>query len=287
MATSNRLMFFALSPVNLSTKRAVHFRPFVNLANSSKVCLASSRDGSTMTTRANSLPGLPKRTRRGPRKAIVLPLPVGADARTWLPAIIAGKHCIWIGVGRAKPSSQRFDTSHVGTPRARMASKVAMGSGAPALACIRSFLRKAAISSRSCSADFWLPLCSPAFEAAATSCSPSLWRFSPFLLGRDGFDPPSCCPLSPRLLPPSSALLPSPTPKPKKSNAEAADAALPALPLAEGGSMPEDDTGADCSFVLKAISFDRLAFPNAHPWRNVSKKSMDPQHAPKPAPTAE
>ena len=43
-------------------------------------------------------------------------LPVGAEASTWFPDIMAGKHCIWIGVGWENPMDFKFRTSQVGTP---------------------------------------------------------------------------------------------------------------------------------------------------------------------------
>mmetsp|Transcript_64577 Transcript_64577/g.185733 ORF Transcript_64577/g.185733 Transcript_64577/m.185733 type:complete len:218 (+) Transcript_64577:911-1564(+) len=175
MATSSLLMFFALSPDSLSSNRPVHFLPFVSFENSSKVCFANSREGSTMTTRANSLPGLPIRASNGPRKAIVFPLPVGADARMWLPAITAGKHCIWIGVGLAKPRPRKFVTNQSGTPCAGMSSKDAKGSGAPALTWIRFRRLKAATSSFCCAADFAPPafLASPSAPAWGFRLPPS------------------------------------------------------------------------------------------------------------------
>ena len=42
--------------------------------------------------------------------------PVGAEAKTWFPDRIAGKHCIWIGVGWENPMDFRFRTSQWGTP---------------------------------------------------------------------------------------------------------------------------------------------------------------------------
>mmetsp|Transcript_5093 Transcript_5093/g.16079 ORF Transcript_5093/g.16079 Transcript_5093/m.16079 type:complete len:346 (-) Transcript_5093:201-1238(-) len=148
MATSSLLMFLALSPDSRSSKRPDHFLPAVSFTNSSKVCFASSREGSMTTARANSFPGFVSRARRGPRNAMVLPLPVGADARTWPPASTAGKHCIWMGVGCSKPRLRRFATSQGGTPRSRMASKDSTGSGAPALAWMRRRRRSAAAASR-------------------------------------------------------------------------------------------------------------------------------------------
>mmetsp|Transcript_69017 Transcript_69017/g.180894 ORF Transcript_69017/g.180894 Transcript_69017/m.180894 type:complete len:204 (+) Transcript_69017:932-1543(+) len=169
MATSSLLMFFALSPDSLSSSRADHFRPSVSFTNSSSVCFASSREGSMTTARANSLPGLPSRTRMGPRKAIVLPLPVGAEARTWLPDMMTGKHCIWIAVGLANFMACMLATSQGGTPLPAMSSKEVIGSGAPAPAWMRFFRLKATTSSfRTCAGR------ASALALAATSSGEAL-----------------------------------------------------------------------------------------------------------------
>mmetsp|Transcript_76911 Transcript_76911/g.152238 ORF Transcript_76911/g.152238 Transcript_76911/m.152238 type:complete len:265 (-) Transcript_76911:428-1222(-) len=108
--------FFEFFAVSLSKMRPTHFLPTVSFANSSMVCLASSRDGSMTTARANSCPGDCKSVRIGPKKAIVLPLPVGAEAKRWPPVITAGKHCVCTGVGLSNPKLLKFFISQVGTP---------------------------------------------------------------------------------------------------------------------------------------------------------------------------
>mmetsp|Transcript_54280 Transcript_54280/g.151030 ORF Transcript_54280/g.151030 Transcript_54280/m.151030 type:complete len:385 (-) Transcript_54280:178-1332(-) len=172
-ATSSLLMFCAFSPESLSSRRPVHFRPTVSFSNSSSVCLASSRVGSMMTARANSFPGFPSSTSTGPRNAIVLPLPVGAEARTWLPPVIAGKHCICTGVGFAKPSAFKFRTSQSGTPRPGIASKDSIGSGAPALTWIRFRRRNAATSSLLSVEDDLAPPASPAAVPSPSAADPA------------------------------------------------------------------------------------------------------------------
>mmetsp|Transcript_13000 Transcript_13000/g.23911 ORF Transcript_13000/g.23911 Transcript_13000/m.23911 type:complete len:253 (+) Transcript_13000:113-871(+) len=147
IATSNLFSSCALLPDILSSTRADHFLPCVSLTNSSRVCFASSRVGSSTKTRANSLPGFSSIVSSGPKKAIVLPLPVGADASMCDPVRTAGKHCIWMAVGSSKPSFCMFCISQLGTPRSAMASNDAMGSGTPAPARMRCFLRKAITAS--------------------------------------------------------------------------------------------------------------------------------------------
>mmetsp|Transcript_89068 Transcript_89068/g.252526 ORF Transcript_89068/g.252526 Transcript_89068/m.252526 type:complete len:274 (+) Transcript_89068:514-1335(+) len=81
-ATSSFFICCAFSKDSRWSRHPVHDFPMVSFTNSSSVCLASSREGSMMRARANSFPGFPSNTSRGPRKAIVLPLPVGAEAST-------------------------------------------------------------------------------------------------------------------------------------------------------------------------------------------------------------
>lgn len=54
---------------------------------------------------------------RGSRKASVLPLPVGAEAKTWCPLSNKGIACIWMGVGCLYPSDSSRAKSHAGRPR--------------------------------------------------------------------------------------------------------------------------------------------------------------------------
>mmetsp|Transcript_8023 Transcript_8023/g.17371 ORF Transcript_8023/g.17371 Transcript_8023/m.17371 type:complete len:369 (+) Transcript_8023:755-1861(+) len=252
-ATSSLLMVWALSFDSLSKTRPPHFRPTVSFPNSSSVCLASSRVGSTMTTRANSLPGLPRRASNGPRNAMVFPLPVGAEASTWLPARMAGKHCICTAVGLAKPRPWRFRTSHWGTPAAAIASKVSQGSGAPAETWMRFRRRKALTSSGRRGAT--TTAVDAADADAVDAAEPS------FLLALRGAPGE---PLSaPRGLLPEAPLAPLPVPPPPKKSREV-----------EAGSAV-----LACGTFAKTTSLDFGAPPKLQPFRSTSKKSIAPPRA--------
>mmetsp|Transcript_43293 Transcript_43293/g.85421 ORF Transcript_43293/g.85421 Transcript_43293/m.85421 type:complete len:236 (+) Transcript_43293:899-1606(+) len=117
----------------LSSIRPLNFFPIDRRSNSRRVWTASSRVGHTTSALQKSLPGPLSAVRMGSKKATVLPLPVGADAKTLCPLRIAGTACICTAVGLLYLHVvRRFSTSHEGTPRDGKSSKVSKGPGVSA-----------------------------------------------------------------------------------------------------------------------------------------------------------